>query len=204
MAGVQPTIHIRTPTSWLATWDNYVSSEKQGELIPKLMSLPLTHRPPLMLYGKEVHANRDIGFFSTDSAGYQYTGQISQSQGLTSELQYILDTVNRDFKIISGQDIAFNGILVNLYRNGEDYIGAHSDKEFSLLEGGYIFALSFGAERIFRIRSKTTKERWDIITKSGQLLCMAGKFQAEFTHEIPVSKRVLQPRISLTFRYHLK
>jgi alkylated DNA repair dioxygenase AlkB len=199
-----PVVHIQTPDSWLATWDNFVSLERQAELIPKLLALPLTHRPAMMLYGKEVHANRDIGFFSDDSSGYSYTGQISQAQGLTPELRYILDAVNQSFKVISGRDVAFNGVLVNLYNDGNEYIGAHSDREYSLLDGGYILALSFGAERIFRVRSKTTKDRWDIIAKSGQLLCMAGKFQAEFTHEVPVMKKVTQPRISLTFRYHVK
>ena len=33
---------------------------------------------------------------------------------------------------------------------------------------------------------------------------MGGNFQKEFTHEIPIEKKVLDTRYSLTFRRHMK
>jgi len=32
---------------------------------------------------------------------------------------------------------------------------------------------------------------------------MQGEFQKEFTHEIPIQKKILDERISLTFRKHI-
>ena len=37
---------------------------------------------------------------------------------------------------------------------------------------------------------------------NGDILHMGGDFQKEFTHEIPVQKRITGSRISFTFRYH--
>lgn len=41
-----------------------------------------------------------------------------------------------------------------------------------------------------------------MVMKSGDIICMQGKFQSEFTHEIPKQKRVKEPRYSFTFRQH--
>jgi len=44
----------------------------------------------------------------------------------------------------------------------------------------------------------------DIPTTSKEIWIMGGDFQKEFTHEVPVEKRVKDKRISFTFRKHLK
>ena len=46
------------------------------------------------------------------------------------------------------------------------------------------------------------KLKLDVLTNSYELLHMGGDFQKEFTHEIPIEKKVKEPRISFTFRYH--
>ncbi len=101
----------------------------------------------------------------------------------------------------------FNGILINLYNGGNDYIGKHSDNEKELSSSGTVAAISIGKERVFRIRNKvkggTGKIIADIRTTNGQLLVMDGKFQLEYTHEVPkdISTGI---RVSITFRRHLK
>jgi alkylated DNA repair dioxygenase AlkB len=49
----------------------------------------------------------------------------------------------------------YNGILVNKYKSGEDYISKHSDDEKNLDDSGVI-SISYGATRKFRIRDKKT------------------------------------------------
>ena len=51
----------------------------------------------------------------------------------------------------------YNGILVNKYIDGTNYIGAHSDDEKNLDKGGVI-AISHGVVRKYRIRDKKTKK----------------------------------------------
>jgi len=156
-------------------------------------------RPFIKLYGKKVHQNRNVGFFSDTSVGYKYSNKMMTSKPLSLNLKTLLDTINTLFSS------NYNGILVNEYSNGNDYIGAHSDDEIRINSDIGVVSLSFGTKRKFRIRDKITKKIVkDISIEHGQLLQMTGKFQTEFTHEIPVEKRVKEKRISFTFRYHIQ
>lgn len=156
----------------------------------------LVHRPEIKVFGKICHQPRDVGFFSDESIGYRYSRQMMPSQSLLPSLSSLLDIVNREF------DANFNGILVNLYVNGNDSIGDHSDDEASLGKEGVI-AISSGATRKFRIRDKTSRKIIkDIAMDHGMIIQMSGQFQREFTHGIPVEKRVKESRISFTFRHH--
>ena len=117
---------------------------------------------------------------------------------MTDQLTTLLNVVNK----IYNSD--FNGILVNRYKNGSDYISPHSDDETGLDNNGVI-AISYGAKRIFRIRDKNTKAIIkDIPLESYSIVQMGGDFQKEFTHEVPVQKKVSDERISFTFRKHNK
>ena len=158
----------------------------------------LLEKPPIIMYGKVCHQQRDIGFFSDKSKGYHYAGQLAPSRPMTDHLNMLMDTVNE----LYGAE--FNGILVNRYTGGKDYISAHSDDETKLDNIGVV-AVSFGSVRTFRIRDKKSKKIIvDVAMLPGQLLHMGGSFQQEFTHEIPVEKRVNEVRYSFTFRRHLE
>ena len=87
--------------------------------------------------------------------------------------------------------------------DGNDYIGAHSDDESGLDSVGVV-SISYGTERIFRIRDKINKNILfeDNTTHCG-ILHMGGNFQNLYTHEIPMQKRIKEPRISFTFRKHI-
>lgn len=159
--------------------------------------LRLVERPPVTVFGKEARQNRNVGFFSDVSPGYRYSGRTMEAQPLPDWMREMMTKVNELL------DTDFNGVLVNHYVNGSDYIGAHSDDETGLARGGVVASLSFGVERTFRIRTKETKKiAIDVPTKGGCLIVMGGNFQKEFTHEIPVQKKVEGERWSFTFRRH--
>jgi alkylated DNA repair dioxygenase AlkB len=128
---------------------------------------------------------------------------------ITIQINWRLQTIN--FLIIQVDDIDnnllhtdFNGILVNEYPDGTHYIGKHSDDERALSSAGVV-SVSFGDSRKFRIRDKATnKIVMDIPTNSNEILIMGGDFQKEFTHEVPVEKKITTARISFTFRKHLR
>ena len=109
----------------------------------------LIDNPPIVVYGKQCHQHRSIGFFSDTSIGYKYSRQMATSSPLTTNLSELLQLVNRLF------NTDFNGILVNKYATGEDYIGKHSDDETNLSNVGVV-CVSYGATRKFRIRNKET------------------------------------------------
>lgn len=159
----------------------------------------LNHYPEIKVMGRICHQRRDVGFLSDISIGYEYSNQIAKSKPL-GICKLLLDNINSYFS----ED--FNGILINKYTDGSDYICAHSDNEKYITSSGVVI-LSFGATRNFRIRDKKLKTRTiikDIPLISGQIIQMLGDFQNEFTHEIPIQKKVKDTRYSFTFRKHLK
>ena len=157
----------------------------------------LQENPPVIVYGKTCNQHRNIGFFSDTSIGYKYSNQLSKSIKLTEHLKLLLNEINNKF------DSDFNGILINKYKDGSDYIGAHSDDEKNLGNIG-VLAISYGIERIFRIRNKNDRKIIaNINTKNDEIIVMDGDFQKEFVHEIPPQKKILGTRYSFTFRKHL-
>ncbi len=107
--------------------------------------------------------------------------------------------------------VTFDGLLCNLYRNGHDQIGWHSDDEKDLRKPN-IASLSFGAPRKFRFRHKYRASRdahraatgsgWvaEYVLQSGDLVHMYDNCQSAYQHSIPCEKTVKEPRINLTFR----
>ena len=160
-------------------------------------SLLLIH-PSIVLFGKVVHQQRSVGFFSDESIGYKYSNKLMKSQKLTYSLKNLLNYVNNKF------NSKYNGILVNYYQNGEEYIGKHSDSEDNLDLTYGVVSMSFGASRKFRIRNKLDSNKiLDLITKNNKMITMTGLFQNDFTHEVPVEKKIKDSRFSLTFRRHI-
>lgn len=158
----------------------------------------LNHEPKIFVHGRECRQRRDVGFFSNDSIGYHYSGQLAESIPLTKNLKRLLKKINEHF------GTNFNGILINRYNDGKKVIGAHSDDEKYLDKGGVV-SISYGATRKFRIRDKKTKKIVkNIFMESLDIIHMKGDFQKEFTHEIPVESKVKECRYSFTFRNHSK
>ena len=129
-APIDPHVPIRTARSFLAIGtlereervllDRCAAYAAEGRLVVK---------PPVVVMGKPCRQQRNVGFFSDTSTGYRYSGQCMKAQPLGPEMGSLLALVNRRYQA------EFNGILVNHYLDGEDYIGAHSDDESALAPG---------------------------------------------------------------------
>tara|TARA_Y100000590_G_C15744805_1_gene1021557 strand:+ start:1200 stop:1775 length:576 start_codon:yes stop_codon:yes gene_type:complete len=158
----------------------------------------LNINPKFKLFGKECTMHRAIAFFSNESKGYYYSKKLEKSKPLTTSLINLLQIINSIF------NSDFNGILVNRYENGFDYISQHSDSEIGIASSIGVVALSYGATRTFKLVNKKTKEITKIPMEPYKILQMAGNFQEEFTHGIPIEKDVTGVRYSFTFRKHLE
>lgn len=161
----------------------------------------LLYEPEITVRGKKCNQRRNVGFFSNNNVGYQYSGQLMKSQKLEDSI--LTDTLT---KVNSTLGTKFNGVLVNEYIDGTKTVGPHSDDERGLDKHTLCVAgIAYGAVRKFRIRNKETgKIVLDHDHQPCELLVMQGNFQKEFTHEIPQQKKVKDVRISLTFRHHTK
>jgi len=94
--------------------------------------------------------------------------------------------------------LPYNAVLCNLYRNGNDSVGLHSDAEPEM--GAVIASVSLGAERLFRMRRLDGTMAFAERLPHGSLFIMAGATQKNFKHEVPKELQITDPRINLTFR----
>jgi len=113
----------------------------------------------------------------------------------TNELQALKQ------KVEAMTGINFNGVLLNYYRNEQDSVAWHSDKDTMPGMKTEIASISLGAERNFDFRSKNDpKKKYSIKLQHGSLLLMKGDLQRYWEHRIAKSSIPLGPRINLTFR----
>lgn len=95
----------------------------------------------------------------------------------------------------------FTSCLCNLYRDGNDSNGWHADDETSLGKNPIIASVSLGATRSFKFRNKKDHSASiKIDLAAGSLLLMAGATQHNWQHQLPKTRKIIAPRINLTFR----
>jgi alkylated DNA repair dioxygenase AlkB len=106
--------------------------------------------------------------------------------------------------------IDFNSVLANLYRDGCDAMGWHSDDEVELGPRPAVASVSLGAPRRFAFRGRPSRgekrrateiARHGLELPHGSLLLMAGDTQVNWQHALPRTARPVGPRINLTFRW---
>ena len=182
-------------TSWIAT------CKLPKELYPNFNDLWQTHpleKGKVKIYGKEIETPRWHASYLND---YTFSGIT-----LNNKNTIIPPAVSKIFEWANTNETEkYNQILVNWYENGHHYIGKHSDDEKQLIPESYIFSLSLGSTRTFRIRNKESKKIVrDITLNDGDIVIMGGTTQKEFTHEITkISGKKgesISRRINITFR----
>jgi alkylated DNA repair dioxygenase AlkB len=125
---------------------------------------------------------------------YAYSGALKTPLPWTGKLLELKEMVQ------SSSGRFFNSCLLNYYADGGEGMGWHSDDEKSLVSNAAIASLSLGAPRNFRFKHRRTGETVSVLLENGSLLLMEGETQTHWVHCLPKSKRILEPRINLTFR----
>jgi alkylated DNA repair dioxygenase AlkB len=124
---------------------------------------------------------------------YRYSGVCHAGGGWPDDL---LD-IRRRTEEAAG--VRFNGVLLNLYRDGSDSMGRHADAEPELGPNPLVASVSLGAVRSFVLRHRTSQQRRTIDLAPGSLLLMGGTLQHHWVHELP-KMNAAGARINLTFR----
>lgn len=146
-----------------------------------LWNLHPEQRGLIKIMGKEIETPRWQQSYGRD---YRFSGMNHPALLIPEYLQAFVDCATQ----VVG--VQYNSALLNWYKDGKDYIGAHSDDEKNL-SGDPIFSWTLYPNcgvgvvpRIFRIKNKTTKQRYDIKLQHGTLVIMGGKCQSTHTHEV--------------------
>jgi alkylated DNA repair dioxygenase AlkB len=149
----------------------------------------------LKMFGKTVVTRRQVAWYGDPGSDYTYSG-VKKSPLPWSEPLLMLKA-----KLETTAGARFNACLLNLYHDGTEGMGWHSDDEKELLRGGCIASVSLGAARRFDFRHRQHPEqRLSVQLEHGSLLLMQGMIQEYWQHRLPEMRRVGGPRINLTFR----
>ncbi|MDB9511167.1 alpha-ketoglutarate-dependent dioxygenase AlkB [Kamptonema animale CS-326] len=148
---------------------------------------------PIKIFGKSVLQPRLTAYYG--ERAYTYSGVMMQPLPWNIPLLQIRE------KIEPLVNTKFNGVLLNLYRDGQDYMGWHSDDEKDLAVGSVIASLSFGETRRFILRRRDNRQtKVELNLSHGDFLIMGGDTQKFWQHQVPKTTKSTQPRINLTFR----
>ena len=146
-------------------------------------------RPKVRMFGKTMRAPRL-------AAWHGDAGALHRPRPWFAELRELRARVE------SHTGARFNSVLLNLYRDGGDSLGWHSDDEPELAAGAPVASLSLGATRRFVLRHKRRKNLAPcaVDLRHGALLIMQGELQTYWRHALPRTKQKVGARINLTFR----
>jgi len=164
-----------------------------------LWSLKPIEKEPLIIYGKPVYTPRYVKQYLRD---YKFSGIVHKGNQLNENIlgeKFLLDLL-KYIKNISKKE--YNGILVNWYTDGNDYIGYHSDDESELVKDSEIYSITFGATRDFYLKHKTTNKVYKYKLENNDLIVMGGKCQTYYKHSVPKRLKCNKPRINITFRLY--
>ncbi|HXW12051.1 MAG TPA: alpha-ketoglutarate-dependent dioxygenase AlkB, partial [Nitrososphaeraceae archaeon] len=103
-----------------------------------------------VIFGKHIITKRKTAWYGNSDYLYTYSNTTKQALAWTRELSDLKQIVEKKV------ETKFNSCLLNLYHDGNEGVGWHSDDEKSLGKNAIIASLSFGAERKFSFKHKQT------------------------------------------------
>ncbi|WP_076589247.1 alpha-ketoglutarate-dependent dioxygenase AlkB family protein [Vibrio ostreicida] len=182
-----------TLTNGKILWvEHFIDKEEADVLQATLRETVPWSQEKITLFGRSVSQPRLQAWYG-DKA-YTYSGLTLTPTPLPPSLEALKSRCE-----ISAQQ-NFNSVFLNLYRDGQDSMGAHQDNEPELGPNPTIASLSLGSTRRFVLKHTQTAQRHVLELTHGSLLVMSGELQHYWKHSVPKTTKPVGERINLTFR----
>jgi alkylated DNA repair dioxygenase AlkB len=140
----------------------------------------------IRLFGRSIEVPRRVAWYGDAGRNYRYAGLDHVCVGWLPALRPLRERIAAAFGLETQL------VLLNLYRDGRDGMGWHTDAEPG--QGAILASLSLGATRRFRLRLPAGTS--GLALEHGSLLLMSGAVP----HALPKTRRRVAERINLTFR----
>lgn len=175
---------------------DFLSPDEAATLFARLNEKIPWRQDVIQMFGKTHNVPRLQQWFADEGFVYTWSGIRMEPLPWLIELRELRE------RLLTKTEHHFNNVLANLYRNGNDTVGWHSDDEPELGAQPTIASISLGAQRDFVLRHRMRSDvpNHKISLPSGSLLLMKGDTQRCWQHSVPRRKNVDRPRINLTFR----
>lgn len=183
------------PKEGTVTYHPGILSSEEAKFYFAQLWIKIDWKPDqVLIFGKKIITKRKMAWYGDEAYSYSYAHISRKAQPWIPELLVLKEWIERE----SGE--TYNSCLLNLYHDGSESMGWHSDAEKELKKGAAIASLSLGAARRFSFKHKASKETRTLVLESGSLLVMKGSTQDHWWHALPPSRKVAEPRINLSFR----
>ncbi|MDP9081985.1 MAG: alpha-ketoglutarate-dependent dioxygenase AlkB [Bacteroidota bacterium] len=183
------------PKELLAYHPGFVDEQAANYLLQKFITKTPWKQSTQKMWDKEYLTPRLTSWHGDIGTDYSVSGKISNPNPWTPELLMLKEKV----EAVAG--IHFNSVLLNYYRDGNDSVAWHSDRESVLGKNPVIASVSFGQVRSFDIRNKAShNEHYSVRLEHGSLLLMKAGLQEHWEHRIAKSAKPMKARVNLTFR----
>jgi alkylated DNA repair dioxygenase AlkB len=96
--------------------------------------------------------------------------------------------------------VTYDGLWLNLYRDGRDSTGWHRDRFSCRRPDCVVPVMTLGAKRRFLMKPRTGGSSIAFAPRSGHLIVMGGRSQQDWVHGVPKMPGLLEPRISVNFQ----
>lgn len=189
------TSKLDLPDCDIQYFPNFFDTEKAHFYFNALRKEVPWQQDTIKVYGKTHLQPRLTALYGSDKKPYSYSNVTMHPHLFDEKLLAIKQAVERKTEVI------FNTCLLNLYRDGKDSNGWHTDDEKTLGTNPVIASVTLGQERFFHLKHRTKKElKQKILLEHGSLLLMQGATQHHWLHQIPKTAKPIKERINLTFR----
>lgn len=188
-------LNLKLPDSEIFYYRNFLSLEEADHYLRIFKTTVLWQQDDIKVFGKVYPQPRLTALFGNNNEPYSYSNITMQPQKFSKEL------IDIESRIQNLCGVEFTTCLLNLYRNGKDSNGWHSDDEKELGQNPIIASITLGQERFFHLRHKKDKNlRHKVLLGHGSLLLMKGETQHNWQHQIAKTAKPVAERINLTFR----
>lgn len=186
---------LRFPEELLEYTEGFISPSEASQLLQLLIATTKWEQTSIAIYDKVMLTPRLIAWHGDQHERYTMAGKSIPMSPWTPELLALKE------KIEAFSGFQFNSVLLNYYRDGNDSVTWHRDKESELGNRPVIASVSLGQVRSFEFRAVDDhKNKYALPLQNGSLLIMKGDLQVNWEHRIAKSAKQLGPRINLTFR----
>lgn len=191
----ESSINLNMKDAEVIYYPNFFDKNKADAYFDSLLNNCNWQQDSITVFGKKHLQPRLTAFFATNSKSYQYSNIIMKPLAFNNDLLEIKDAIETQ------TSIDFTSCLANLYRDGKDSNGWHSDNEKELGENPIIASVTFGEERLFKFKHKfDNTAQLKLNLQHGSLLLMKGQTQNFWLHQLPKTNKNVKKRINLTFR----